>query len=38
MNVPKWALALLVLFAASGLWGAMRYLSSGPSLETQTFE
>ncbi|MGD8726980.1 MAG: hypothetical protein PVH40_04995 [Gemmatimonadales bacterium] len=38
MNVPKWALAVLVLFAAAGLWGAMRFLASGPTLETQTFE
>jgi len=38
MNTPKWALALLVLFAAAGLLGAMRYLASGPELETQTFE
>ena len=38
MNVPKWALALLVLFAAAGLLGAMRFMASGPRLETQTFE
>jgi hypothetical protein len=38
MNVPKWALALLVLFAAAGLWGAMRFMASGPTLETETFE
>lgn len=38
MNVPKWALALLVLFAAAGLLGAMRFMASGPTLETQTFE
>ena len=38
MNLPKWSLALLVIFAAAGLWGALRYLASGPTLETQTFE
>jgi len=38
MNVPKWALALLVLFAAIGLWAALRLFSPEPALETETFE
>ncbi len=38
MNLPKWALALLVLFAAGGLLAALRAFSGGPSLETETFE
>ena len=38
MELPKWALALLAFVAVAAVWAGFRFASSGPALDTRTFE